>query len=399
MRTGAPLKIIHCFRSPVGGIFRHVRDLIDEQVAAGHAVGVICDSNTGGAFEESLFDALRPKLSLGLHRCPMNRAITPHDALVSIRLLKSMASIKPDVLHAHGAKGGAYARAIGTALRLGGHRVARLYCPHGGSIHFDPSKFSARVYFQLERLMERFTDRLIFVSRYERDAYLGKVGQPHCPTSLVRNGLRPEEFEPVQPNPDAADLLYVGMMRDLKGVDLFLNALPLVLRHRSEPLSVVLVGDGPDLQRYKSMAADLMVAHGDKLSITFHDPMPARQAFALGQHLVVPSRAESMPYIVLESLAASVPLLAPHVGGIPEIFGELSHHLIQPDDASALAIAMAAALKDGPSSTLAAALKQRVETHYSAPVMARDVMAAYLDALNQKTSETEAEHHGLRSKV
>ena len=50
-------------------------------------------------------------------------------------------------------------------------------------------------------------------------------------------------------------------------------------------------------------------------------PMPARQAFALGRVIVVPSRAEAMPYIVLEALAAGKPMIATAVGGIPEIFG------------------------------------------------------------------------------
>ena len=49
------LRIVHCFRSPVGGIFRHVRDLTEAQVAAGHLVGIVCDSTTGGDFEERLF--------------------------------------------------------------------------------------------------------------------------------------------------------------------------------------------------------------------------------------------------------------------------------------------------------------------------------------------------------
>ena len=62
------LRIIHCFRSPVGGIFRHVRDLINEQVKDGHEVGIICDSNTGGEFEEVLFQENKPQLSMGLHR-------------------------------------------------------------------------------------------------------------------------------------------------------------------------------------------------------------------------------------------------------------------------------------------------------------------------------------------
>ena len=45
-----PLNILHVFRAPVGGLFRHVLDLTREQTARGHRVGLIADSNTGGCF-------------------------------------------------------------------------------------------------------------------------------------------------------------------------------------------------------------------------------------------------------------------------------------------------------------------------------------------------------------
>ena len=68
--------------------------------------------------------------------------------------------------------------------------------------------------------------------------------------------------------------------------------------------------------------------------------MPAREAFALGRALVVPSRAESFPYIVLEAAAAGLPLLATNVGGIPEIVSGTDTALLPPEDADALAQAM-----------------------------------------------------------
>ena len=58
--------------------------------------------------------------------------------------------------------------------------------------------------------------------------------------------------------------------------------------------------------------------------------MPARQAIALGRIMVVPSRAESLPYVVLEAAAAGMPLIATGVGGIPEIYGPLSDTLVPP---------------------------------------------------------------------
>jgi glycosyltransferase involved in cell wall biosynthesis len=56
--------------------------------------------------------------------------------------------------------------------------------------------------------------------------------------------------------------------------------------------------------------------------------MPAREAFTLGRLLVAPSRAESLPYIILETAAAGVPMITTNVGGIPEVFGPQSGRLI-----------------------------------------------------------------------
>ena len=199
------------------------------------------------------------------------------------------------MIHSHGAKGGAYARLAGSWLARSRPSVARLYCPHGGSVHYDAASRAGRAYFALERTLERLTDRLIFVSDYERQAYREKVGEPSCPTDLVLNGLAPEEFALIDTPNDAADFLYIGMMRDLKGVDLFLHAiaaLPDATAHA--------VGDGPDLDRYRELVVTLGIAD----RVTFHAAMPARSAFALARTVVVPSRAESMPYIVLEALAA-----------------------------------------------------------------------------------------------
>jgi len=371
------LRIMHCFRSPVGGIFRHVRDLVHEQVSDGHDVGIICDSNTGGTFEQELFDALEDSLALGLHRIPMHRAIGFSDISALWQLYRKISRLDLDVLHSHGAKGGAYARLIGSLMRRRGRRPARLYCPHGGSIHYDEAKLSGRIYFWLERFLERFTDRLIFVSAYERDGYFEKVGHAHCPHSLVYNGLRKSEFVKVTPGPGAADFLYIGMMRDLKGVDLLLRALPRVADELGRPVSACLVGDGPDLADYQKLTASF----ADNVDVRFHEPMPVMEAFKLGRCLVVPSRAESFPYIVLEALAAQKQIIATHVGGIPEMFADLSNTLVEPDNLEALASQMSSTLTCQDRANMSAKLAQQVRKRFSADVMAEDVMTAYRSTL------------------
>lgn len=377
MEAAGRLRIVHCFRSPVGGIFRHVRDLVAAQSQAGHAVGILCDSSTGGEYEDRLFDAIRPQLELGLIRIPMRRAVTPGDIVTLARTLGEIRKLRPDVLHSHGAKGGAYARIIGSVLRVSGSRVARLYCPHGGSIHYDASSLSGRIYFRLERMLERMTDRLVFVSRYEEEGYRAKVGTPRCATSLVYNGLSPSEFEPVAEAPDAANFLYIGMMRDLKGPDVFLDALALLRdRHGIEP-TAHFVGDGPDKQAYIERIARL----GLSGQVSVHDAMPARTAFAMARVVVVPSRAESMPYIVLEAIAGGRPIVATNVGGIPEIFEGEEGLLTPPGDPEALAAAMAGVLGDPDRATTATARASRLKQRFSVSAMARDVEQAYRDSL------------------
>lgn len=61
---------------------------------------------------------------------------------------------------------------------------------------------------------------------------------------------------------------------------------------------------------------------------------------------MVPSRAESLPYIVLEAAAAGLPLIASHVGGIPEILGSSSDVLVPPDDPLALSHVLERMLRD-----------------------------------------------------
>jgi glycosyltransferase involved in cell wall biosynthesis len=370
-----PLKILHCFRSPVGGIFRHVRDLAKAQNAAGHRVGILCDSTTGGEHEERLFDAIRGDLALGLTRIPMDRAIGPSDMMALWRAWREIGRLAPDILHSHGAKGGAYARVIGTLLRIGGHKVARLYCPHGGSIHYDAGRLSGRLYFRLERALEAMTDRLIFVSRYEQAGYAEKIGSPRVPFDIVYNGLSQEEFAPVAAKAGAADFLYIGMMRDLKGPDVFLDALARVAGDR--PATAHFVGDGPDKDTYIAQIGRLGL--GDR--VTVHAAMPARRAFALARCVVVPSRAESMPYLVLEALAAGKPVIATRVGGIPEIFAESAGGLVEADNAGALALRMRAFL-DNPHAVgvpSPASLKAR----FSVAVMAATVEGAYRRSLTR----------------
>ncbi len=381
MENTRKLRILHCFRTPLGGIFRHVRDLVEEHRAAGHEVGILCDSSTGGAHEDRLFDSIRPSLSLGLNRIPMRRAIAPSDLSALYRSYTHIKSLRPDVLHGHGAKGGVLVRLIGSALRAKGSNVARLYSPHGGSLHFDPSSASGRLVFRIERFQERFTDAVVFVCEYERHTYEAKIGLPTTRSQVILNGIKASEFAPVTLSADAADFLYIGMMRDLKGPDIFIDAFARTEQALGRPLSALMVGDGPDRDRYDAMISAL----GMTSRIRLLPAMPARDAFAMARTIVVPSRAEAMPYLVIEALAAQKPVVASRVGGIPEILGTDSEALAIPGDAQDLSRIMAKASVDPDWQARVMPNPDHIRSTFSSKAMAESMLGLYRSLLEEQS--------------
>jgi glycosyltransferase involved in cell wall biosynthesis len=377
------LRIVHVVRAPIGGIFRHIVDLATAQSAAGHEVGIVCNSLEGGTFEDDVIAAVAPRLAFGVTRFPMRRQVSPTDLKAARDLMRHLAALAPDIVHGHGSKGGTYGRLIGTWLNRK-RSVGRVYSPHGGSLHFAATSLEGRFYFAAERVLGRMTDALVHVSAYEAETYRHKVGTPRCEAVVIRNGLRPDEYVPVVPNADARDLLYLGMVRSLKGIDVLLEALARLKGEHGRVATAHVIGQTEDsFASYAEMARRLGVAE----QVAFHLPKPTREAFAMARALVVPSRAESMPYVVLEAIAAGLPLVATRVGGVPEILGPRADELVAPGDAGALAGALARLLAD-PARAAADAQARRawLLPRFNIDVMEEQVGKLYRMILDLKTA-------------
>src|SRR4051812_2506273 len=195
------MNIVHVLRAPVGGVFRHVLDLALGQVARGHRVGVICDSRTGNQLTEEALAAIAPKLALGLLRIPMWRQPTPLDLLAVRRVGAHLHAAGADVVHGHGAKGGAFAR-----LAAAPKGILRAYTPHGGSLH---DAVGGRLHLLLEKLLMQRARLYLFESAYSHAAYLRKVGSPRGIARVVHNGVAAAEFEPVELSGDASDVVFL----------------------------------------------------------------------------------------------------------------------------------------------------------------------------------------------
>jgi glycosyltransferase involved in cell wall biosynthesis len=371
----ASLKILHILRAPLGGLFRHVLDVAQGQAARGHRVGLIVDSTTGGARADEALARLAPKMALNIARVPISRQLGFGDIGALQFVAQRIASIEPDVVHGHGAKGAALAR-----LAPRGDTTIRVYTPHGGSLVYAPGTAAGGFYRVVERLLNARTDLFLFESEYIAQVFRDRVGPPHGLIRVVRNGVSDIDLAPIVAHPDATDIVCVGELRGVKAIDVLIEALAM-LKHCGRRFTATIAGDGPQREEL----AALTQRFGVDDQIRFVGFQPAREAFAMGRLLVVCSRAESLPYVVLEAAAAAMPIVSTRVGGIGEIFGPEAGRLIPADDVAALAQAIPGALDDPARlNLLAQTLNARVRSEFTVDTMVEGGLAAYREALARR---------------
>ncbi len=377
--AGEPLRIFQILRAPVGGLFRHVYDLTGELAARGHQVGIIVDSLTSDALTGQRLDELRPSAALGIHNLPMPRTLGLGDFTTPYRVRKLARKLEIDVLHGHGAKGGLAARMGRT------RRSVSLNTPHGGVLNYRPGSLVGTFFRNAERSIGLITDAYIYESAYAQRAFHEQIGVPPCREAVIHNGLGPAEFEPVGLDADAADFVFIGEFRDVKGLDYLLEALIGLKTPGGRPATLAMAGGGRDFEATKARIAEPDLAGRVKLL----GVVPARTALRRGRTLVVPSLAESLPYVILEGTAAGRPVISTTVGGIAEIYGPTAYALVPPANARALAVAMQRTLDD----PAGAAREAEERLAYVRPRFSIAHMTGQIEALYR---ELLARRHGIR---
>jgi glycosyltransferase involved in cell wall biosynthesis len=381
--SSGKLRIVHVFRAPLGGLFRHVVDLAGEQTARGHDVGMFFDSEGLSPRVDEALATIPGGLRLGVETARIRRYPDPSDCLALTRFGRWLSGVSPHVVHGHGSKGGVLAR----VTRIAGCApdAARAYTPHGGSFNYRPGGAVHRFYMAVERLLTPLTDVFLFESAYISSRFDAEVGDETRLRRIVVNGLRPSEFQPVAPNADAAEFVYVGELRAVKGVDILLEATAR-LGARTRPPRLALVGSGPEKDRLKELARSLGVL--DRVS--FPGVMCFRKAMALGRILVAPSRLESLPTSSWKRRRRVSRSWRPPLEAFPRFSDPFADRLGPCGDALDLARRMANALDQDPSQreTDSADLSRFVAGRFTIESMTDGVLAGYRDALARRRDKT-----------
>jgi glycosyltransferase involved in cell wall biosynthesis len=282
-----------------------------------------------------------------------------------------LAALDPVVIHAHFGRGGAIALPL--ARKLGLPLVVSF---HGGDATKDKHyrrQLIPTIYQRRLEALKREAKLFVCVSDFIRRRLIER-GFPPQKLVVNRYGIEVEGVPAPRAPDEPPTVLFVGRFVEKKGIPTLLDAMA-ILRERGNPLRLVMVGDGPLGPLVAGRAADLGgIEHTGWLA---NDQVKARMAGALA--LAVPSvtakagDAEGLPNVILEAMAAGIPVVGSDSAGIAEaiIDGETGL-VVPPGDAAALAAALAGlAAQPMLRQAMAMAGRARAVAEFSAPAQSR----------------------------
>ena len=329
------MKIAFVLGTSAGGTGRHVAMLAAGCAARGMTVEVFGPAQTDCDFA----------FAAGFAAVPIaDRPRLLRDLRAIGRLHRLLGAGRPDVVHAHGLRAGAF-----TAIARFGRSGALIVTVHNA----PPARgVTGAIYRVLELIVARSADSVLCVSADLEDrmraAGARRVGHAVVPAPRIsltpaadvsaetRAAIRAE----FGAGPGQQIVLAVGRLAPQKGFGLLLDAASRWRDVRPEPV-LVIAGSGPLEAELRGRAAALGLA----ARFAGHRP-DVPELLAAADVFVLPSAWEGQALILQEALRAGVPIVATRVGGNPDLAGEDAAVLVPPGDAPQFADAVRAILGD-----------------------------------------------------
>ncbi len=227
-----------------------------------------------------------------------------------------------------------------------------------------------RFYHWLDRRLIVSADQIVVVSAQQATRFTRAT----TPVRRISNAILPVSSDATVPamidrgERDGPVIGVIGRLSHEKGVDVFLQALGHLRRDGLRPRAVI-AGDGPERQRLETLTAKLGLHDQVRLLGIVGDVHSLYRQIDL---VVLPSRSEGLPNVLLEALHADTPVVATNVGAVAEVLSTPgAGRVVPPESPEALARAIDLSLKEDPDQGRAArarvcdryTLERRVNAH------------------------------------
>ena len=298
----------------------------------------------------------------------LRNSLSPWQVAKATRdLLRVVREVRPDALHAHSAVAGVVTRLAGWLTR-----IPVIYTVHGFGFKPEAPPVQRALAFAAEWLLAPLTHHMICVSRHEQ-ALARRLPIEVSRTTVVQNALAdsaPRALASIQP----MRIAMVARFAAPKRPELLVGAAALLRDRLGQEFAVALIGDGPDLGACQDLAQQLELRRIEFVGSVSDVP----QRLADHQVFVLASDHEGLPISVLEAMRAGMAIVASDLPGIRELVGPGEEALLVPNDAHAIAEALARiATSRELAASLAAAARRRYERLFTPEKMAESVLALY----------------------
>ncbi|GGK44737.1 glycosyltransferase [Pseudomonas koreensis] len=247
------------------------------------------------------------------------------------QLTRVMLKEKPDVVHLHSTFSGVIGRVVCVLLRPW-RKPKIVYCPHAFSFLMESSPTKQKLYAWIERVLQRVTDVIICVSRYEMDR-AARFGIQRKRMKLIYNGIHQRDEVPKAKGPEPIHLLFVGRLDYQKGFDVLLKAFAKVQR---SDLKLTVVGSAVNEDTVECPEMDAVEY------LPWVTPAEVHALYQQADALIVPSRWEGFAMVPLEGMAMGLPVIASNCTSLPELVThEVSGYVFPTGDHQALADVLA----------------------------------------------------------
>ncbi|MGY1752140.1 glycosyltransferase [Blastococcus sp. SYSU D01042] len=241
-----------------------------------------------------------------------------------------------------------------------------------------PTSFRFRFYRVLKQVLTRRADRHVVVSAVAADRLAEETGLDRRRLTVVPNGVEvPPDLPPAQPVRARPVVVSVGRFTPQKGFDVLVGALALLPGVELRVVGARSVDETAWLER---LAAESGVS--DRVHVQPWTDRP-HDALVQGDVVAVASRSEAAQLVLLEALAAGLPVVSTRVGSAEEVLGRIDDRLLVPvEDPQQLASALHLVLSDPVlRARVAARGRELVLTEYTTDAVCRRFEAIYLECL------------------
>ena len=308
--------VVQILRAPIGGIRKHVYDIIE--YLGDKDIEQIFITNTQDADQEL------PRFH-NLKVIHLNIADQPklQDLKNIFAIYSHLKKANVDIIHGHGAKGGLYARILALFIN-----VKCIYTPHGGSLHRVYGPIKNRIYSFIEFCLIPLTNVFLFESKYSCQEFSKNIYNIDPKSIINYNGVEtPQNIShKIYEAGNKLNLASFGLLRNLKGHDIAIIACSL-LKAQKIPFEFTIYGSGEEKENLLKLISKYKLENNIFIREYSCSVIEEMKKYDFILH---PSRFESFGYVPVEAMSMKIPVIVSSAGGLKEVVtsesGYISHY-------------------------------------------------------------------------